>query len=277
MDISICSYSFHRLLADGKQDIFGYITACKTLGCTFLDPWNGHLPVLKKGDAAADAAEDPLRAAHLDNAELEHLASVKAAAASVGLPFGLIAVDGAHIYESDARKRSANRARAYRWLEVAGRLGARQVRIDAGGPEEMPDEVFGIICDGYRDLIARGSEYGLQILIENHWGPSKIPDNVIKILENVQGLGLLLDTHNWKEGLKDEGRRRCAAYATATHIKTLEWDAEGNEIAEDIPRAIGYLKQAGYRGCWGIESCPKDGQEMEAARRSVALVRRLVR
>ena len=40
-DISICSYSFHRLLAAGKQDIFRYITDCKELGCTGLDAWNG--------------------------------------------------------------------------------------------------------------------------------------------------------------------------------------------------------------------------------------------
>ncbi len=50
MQIGICSYSFHRLLADGKQDIFQYIRDCKALGCTQLDPWNAHLSDLKSGD-----------------------------------------------------------------------------------------------------------------------------------------------------------------------------------------------------------------------------------
>jgi hypothetical protein len=51
MDIGICSYSFHRLLASGKQDIFGFIRDCQALGCTQLDPWNAHLAVIKQADA----------------------------------------------------------------------------------------------------------------------------------------------------------------------------------------------------------------------------------
>ena len=53
MELSICSYSFHRLLAAGKQDIVRYIADCKELGCTQLDPWNGHLSI----DATADDLE----------------------------------------------------------------------------------------------------------------------------------------------------------------------------------------------------------------------------
>ena len=51
VEIGVCSFSFHRLLADGKQDVFQYILDCKKLGCTQLDPWNAHLSALKDGDA----------------------------------------------------------------------------------------------------------------------------------------------------------------------------------------------------------------------------------
>lgn len=33
MDFSIASYSFHRLLEAGKQDMFSSITDCNALGC----------------------------------------------------------------------------------------------------------------------------------------------------------------------------------------------------------------------------------------------------
>ena len=52
MKLGICSYSFHRLLAAGRQDIFQFIKDCKRLGCTQLDPWNGHLPALRAADKA---------------------------------------------------------------------------------------------------------------------------------------------------------------------------------------------------------------------------------
>ena len=42
LPLSICSFSFHRMLGEGKQDIFQYVTDCKSLGCTHLQPWNAH-------------------------------------------------------------------------------------------------------------------------------------------------------------------------------------------------------------------------------------------
>ena len=63
MELGICSYSFHRLLAAGRQDIFKYITDCAALGCTQLDPWNAHFTALKAGDAAVQAGQTDLLSA----------------------------------------------------------------------------------------------------------------------------------------------------------------------------------------------------------------------
>jgi sugar phosphate isomerase/epimerase len=278
MRIGICSFSFHRLLAAGKQDIFQYIRDCKDLGCTQLDPWNAHLSDIQSGDTVLNAGHNP-HASHkmLSAADEGYIERVRQAADEAGLPFGTIAVDGAHIYDPDPDVRAANRQRAYRWLDIAEKLGARQARIDAGGPETMPDDVFRIIKDGYDDLIARGRDKNVEILVENHWGPTVIPDNVVRLLENIEGLGFLLDTHNWKPELRDEGRRRCAKYATATHVKTLDWDATGNETSgENAPEAIQLLLDAGYKGAWGIESVPRNGDEIAGARNTIALIRRYV-
>lgn len=276
VEIGICSYSFHRLLGAGKQDIFQYIRDCKELGCTQLDPWNYHLDLIRKNDEKVQD-EYFMDAAHLlSDEEVDYLNRVKAAADVVCLPFGLIAADGAHIYEPESDKRAVNRARAYRWLEAAGRLGAKQVRIDAGGPEEMPVEAYTIIREGYRDVIDRAGEKGIGVLVENHWGPTVLPDNVIRLLEGVPDLGLLLDTHNWKAGYRDEGRARCARYAKGLHIKTLHWDDAGNEVGENVEEAIKLLLEAGYHGVWGIESVPDDGDEYAGARKTIALIRRMV-
>ncbi len=271
MDIGICSYSFHRQLAAGKQDIFGFINACKELGCTQLDPWNAHLTVIRQADA------QPSPDSGVSAEENDYLARVEAAADESGLPWGTLAVDGAHIYDADEAVRAANRARAYRWLEVADRLGCEQVRIDAGGPEEMDDAAFKVIVEGYNDLIARAKDKGIEILTENHFGPSRIPANVERMMQEIKGLGFLYDTHNWKPELLEEGRQRTAKYATATHVKTFTWDAAGNETGGAKPDdAIRLLLDDGYAGAWGVESVPADGDEVEGARKTIALIRRLV-
>ncbi len=271
MDIGICSYSFHRQLASGKQDIFGFIDACRELGCTQLDPWNAHLAVIKQGDAA------PAPEWALSAEENDYLARVEAAADESGLPWGTLAVDGAHLYDASESVRAANRARAYRWLEVADRLGCEQLRIDAGGPEEMPDAAFKVIVAGYNDLIARAKDKGIEIITENHFGPTRIPANVERMMEEIEGLGLLYDTHNWKPELLEEGRSRTAKYATATHVKTFGWDAEGNETGGARPEeAIRLLLEAGYTGTWGVESVPADGDEHTGAWSTIELIRREV-
>jgi hypothetical protein len=276
MDISICSYSFHRLLGAGKQDIFQYITDCKNLGCTLLDPWNGHFVPIRETDKSITPDSDLKQAAKLTPAEVEYIDAVARAGKASGLPFGNIAVDGAHIYEPTPEARAVNRARADRYLELCRRLGARQMRIDAGGPEQLTDDILAIIVEGYNDLIARARKDGIEIVIENHWGPGRIPDNIVCILEAVPGLGFLYDSFNWKPELTREGREKTARYATATHFKTFEWDENGNETTQDLPTAINLLKQAGYKGCWGIESTPKTVDEMTSARLSVEYIKKLV-
>jgi sugar phosphate isomerase/epimerase len=275
MDLSICSYSFHRLLQEGGQDVFQYISDCHTLGCTQLDLWNGHLPSLLDDEARAPSSFTP-EYAQLSAAEIEYLTRIKAAADAAGLPFGCLAVDGAHIYEASPEARQANQFKAHRWLNIAGLLSAQQIRIDSGGPAEMPEDVFEIIVRGYNDLIPRAREKGIEVIIENHWGASRIPENIVRILEAVPGLGLLFDTGNWPDELRETGWTQCARYARATHLKTYAFDAEGNETTVDIPRAMRILQEAGYQGSWGIESVPRQGDEIEAAKKSVALIRRVL-
>lgn len=275
MQLSICSYSFHGLLEQGKQDIFRYISDCKELGCTQLDPWNAHLAQLEESDKHTLTGQNP-EGAGLAAPDEEYLQRVKAAADGAGLPFGCIAVDGAHIYDRQPEARQKFRNEAYKWIEVSRTLGAKQIRIDSGGEHEMTDEMFKIIVEGFLDLVARGREADLEIVMENHWGASQVPENVVRILEAVPGLGLLFDTNNWAPGMQQSGWEMCAKYASITHIKTFSFDENGNDPSVDLHRAIGLLKATGYNGCWGIESCPKDGDEYGAARKTIELVRREV-
>jgi len=275
MELSICSYSFHRLLEEGGQDVFQYINDCHSLGCTQLDLWNGHLPSLLDDETRSPSSFTP-EYARLSSDEMDYLGRIKAAADGAGLPFGCLAVDGAHIYEPSPEAQQAQKIKAHRWLNIAGQLSAQQIRIDSGGPPEMPDDVFEVIVSGYNDLIPRAGEKGIEVVIGNHWGASRIPENVMRILDAATGLGLLFDSGNWPAELRETGWTRCARYARATHIKTFAFDAEGNETTVDIPRVMHILQETGYQGSWGIESVPRQGDEIEAARKSIALVRRVL-
>jgi sugar phosphate isomerase/epimerase len=275
MRLGICSFSFHRLLSAGEQDMFQYIEDCRQLGCTQLDPWNAHLATLKEGDAL-HAGANPDQAHRLETGDDQYIERVRRAAEEAGLPFGCIAVDGAHIYEADEEKARANRARAYRWIAIAEKLGAEQIRIDAGGPEEMPEEAFDAIVAGYWDLVPRCRDSGIELLVENHWGPTRHPENLVRILEAVDGLGLLFDTWNWAPGKQAQGWLQGASHARHLHAKTFHFTQDGEELTQHIGNAVKLLQRHGYRGPWCIESVPQEEGEIEGARRTAELLRRYV-
>ena len=95
-------------------------------------------------------------------------------------------------------------------------------------------------------VIQRASDKGLEIVVENHWGPTKHPENLVKLLDEVDDLGLLFDSNNWAEGKQQQGWLQCAAYARSVHIKTFEFDANGNDPTVDIPQVVRILVDAGY-------------------------------
>ena len=253
IQIGICSYSFHRLLEIGRQDMFAYITDCKKLGCTQLDPWNEHF--LSTDDT--------------------YIAKVKEAAKRAELPFGLIAVDGGHIHEPTAEARQEKRRTAHHWIEVARKLGATQIRLDAGGTAAMPAEEFEIILDGFADLKKRCKDAGLELVMENHFGASVIPDNVVRICE-AAGIGLLFDSFNWAKGKEAEGWIKCAKFARACHIKAFAFADDGEELTTNVGAFVKTLKKTGYRGAWGVESVPIDGDEIGAAGKTITLIKKHV-
>ena len=251
---SICSYSFRRWFESGAMDFAGYVAFQRRHGFTQLDPWMKQLE---------PALEDR-----------GWLGEAKRMAEDAGLPYGCIAVDGGHIYEESAAERAARRETAHRCLDVAAALGAAQMRIDSGGTEEFTEEIFEIVVEGFNDLIARAREAGVEILVENHWGPTKQAANTVRLLEEVDGLGLLFDTNNWAPGTHETAWQLCAPYARLTHFKTFSFDSQGNDPSVDLAKAFRILLESGYGGVWGIESTPRDGDEEGAALKTLALMRR---
>jgi sugar phosphate isomerase/epimerase len=250
---SVCSYSFHRSFEDGSLDLERYVAFCRDEGFTELDVWSRHLD---------GVGPEELRAA--------------------GVPVGSLAVDGADAWAPTEEERAEHRERTERWLAFAEAAGAARVRFNAGPfhhafePGTGSDELFEEVAAGFADLVARGRARGVEVLTENHWGPFQHPDELGRLLDAVPGLGLLFDTHNWPEGTQLRAWERYAPRARMTHFKTFAFDDTGRETTQDLERAVGLLRAAGYDGVWGVESVPDDGDEVGAAARTLALLRRLV-
>ncbi len=222
MTIAIASYSFHGLLESGQIDLYGYLESCRyRYALDTADIWNGMLP---------SPDEDSLRKA---GQALEER----------GLSLVNLCVDGAHIWEDDPALREKNYQNTLAYLRAAEILGARTIRIDAGGQgTEFSSEAFDLVVKRFKEYAQFAYDHGFRCGPENHWGPEVVPENMARIAQAVDhpGFGVLLHFRG------NPGDGMIAPWAMHTHIS---WDIVENCLAE----SIGLLRKTGYAGAWSVE------------------------
>ncbi len=222
MKISIASYAFHGLLGQGMMDVFGYLETCKyRYHVQAADIWNGFFPTI----------------------EADFLKKVKAALEEREMELANLCVDGPHIWEDDPAAREKNYQTALAYLQAARVLGARTIRIDAGGKgDTFSEEQFDLIVKRYGEYAQRAYDLGFKVGPENHWGPEAVPANMRRICEAVDhpAFGVLLHFRG------DPGDALIAPWAMHTHIS---WEICESHLGESLPM----LRDAGYQGYYSVE------------------------
>lgn len=248
MNISIASYSFHKLIAAGKMDVFGYLETCKyRYRLDKADIWNGllrstDLDLARKVREAADEREMTVVNYH---------------------------IDGIHLWDDDPAKRERNYKDAQDHLRVAEILGAKTIRIDTGGTvTQMNAEQLDMVATRYRDYARWAAGIGAQVGPETHWGFSVMIDNMERIARAVDhpGYGVLHHIGRWHlEGgatvpFEDEAAldRRIAPWTCHTHL-------DGRITRLCLRERITLMQDAGYLGCWGMEHYSLDNEYNEMA------------
>jgi sugar phosphate isomerase/epimerase len=234
MNIGIASYAFHGLLRDGLIDLFGYLESCRyRYDLRTADIWNGMLKSLDD----------------------DYIAQVKRALDERELTLVNLCVDGPHIWEDDPEVREAHYQQALRYLQIAKTLGARTLRIDAGGrDEDFTDEQFETIVKRFREYAQWAYDNGFKVGPENHWGAEVKPENMRRLCEAVDhpGFGVLLHFRG------NPGDELMAPWAMHTHIS---WEATNSHLADSIAT----LLKVNYQGCWSVEHHSGENEYREVA------------
>jgi sugar phosphate isomerase/epimerase len=221
--ISLASYAFHGLLSDGKMNVFGYLETCKFRYGVEADIWNGMLL----------------------STEEDYLLKIREGLDERGLILANLCVDGAHIWENDPDARMHNYEVALAHLRAAEILGAKTVRIDAGGDHRattFTGEQMDLIVRRYTEFARRACDNGYLVGPENHWGPEVVPANMAAICRAVDhpAFGVLLHFRG------DDGDRVMAPWAMHTHVM---WAITEGSLMQSMTM----LRDAGYDGYWGVE------------------------
>jgi sugar phosphate isomerase/epimerase len=230
MKLSICSYTFNHLSSSGRMNVFGFLETCKyRYGLQAVEIWNETLASLDEG----------------------YLAEVKAGLAEREIVLACLCVDDAHIWEDDAEAREVNYLNALAHLRAAEALGARSVRIDAGGGEQdlaWTDEQFDEIVRRYSEYARRAADNGYRVGPENHWGPETVPANMKRLCEAVDSpaFGVLLHAGRWNGGDAGKGDEMVVLWVMHTHLTPGLSD-------DGLVRTMTMLRDAGYEGYHSVE------------------------
>ncbi len=226
--LSLASYSFHGLLAEGRLDVFGYIRlAFDRYHVSNADIWSGFLPSL----------------------DADFLKKVRKTLDERGMALANLCVDGPHLWRDSAEERAEHKTKMKEYIRAAEILGARTVRIDFGGDDkvEMPEEAFDYLVSTYQEYCDLADGFGAKIGPENHWGWDRVPKNLKRVKEAVarKNYGHLYHFGNFAPDPDIDANALAISYAMHTHIP-----------ANSLDFAAGVMKQlndSGYAGTYSIE------------------------
>jgi len=263
--LSLAQWSLHRMLRSGKLEALDF-------------------PGFAKEEFGIDAVEY-VNAFFADRAgDFAWLGELKRRADDHGVKSLLIMIDGqGNLGETDDEGRRRAVENHHKWIAAAAFLGGHSIRVNAHGAGPL-DEHSARVADSLQRLGRFGDDYDIDVIVENHGGPSSNGAWLAKTLTAADHprVGALPDFGNFRLGNGESydrylGVKELMPFARAVSAKSHDFDDDGNEVHTDYRRMMKIVLDAGYRGYVGIEYEGGGLSEVEGIRATQRLLEQVRR
>jgi L-ribulose-5-phosphate 3-epimerase len=255
-DISLAAWSMHRMFFAKEIDQMGMVDLTQQLGIGALELVNTFFP----------------------SPQYQYLKQLRQHADDLGVKILLIMCDGEG---SMAGPEKAGRMQAiknhHKWVDIAAVLGCHSIRCNTGARDGDPD-ALDRCAESFPLLVEYADAAGINVLIENHWGPSSDPAWLMALMDRVNHprFGTLPDFGNFPDTIDCyDAVQRMMRRAIAVSAKCYDFGPDGNETKIDYARMMGIVVDAGYSGYVGIEYEGERLPEREGILACKALLERL--
>lgn len=182
-------------------------------------------------------------------------------------------------------------------IEIAYDLGVPCIRLNSGRwntissfddlmkargeepvlPGYTESDGFKWCIDATRQCLAKAEECGVILALENHWGLSRTPSGLLRIVDAVNSpwLGALMDTGNFLEDPYDK-LQAIASKTVYVQAKTYYGGGEWYTLDLDYKRIARILREAGYYGYVSLEYEGKEDPHI-AVPKSLSVLREAFR
>jgi L-ribulose-5-phosphate 3-epimerase len=181
-----------------------------------------------------------------------------------------------------------------RCIEIAYELGIPCIRLNSGRwntiesfddlmkargeepvlPGHTEDEGFKWCIDSIEKCLPKAAECGVVLALENHWGLTRTPEGLLRILDAIQSpwLGGLMDTGNFLEDPYPK-LEKIAPKAVFVQAKTYYGGGEWYTLDLDYKRIAKILADVNYTGYVSLEMEGKEAPDI-AVPKSLDLLRK---
>lgn len=255
--LSLAQWSLHRTILEEKR----------------LDPINFPVKARELGFEGVEYVSQMYTNGANRTGMQKMMKDLRQRSSDYGIRNVLIMVDNeGELASSDKKERDSAIDNHLYWIEAAKFLGCHSIRVNLFGQGAEKD--FSIwrqtAADGLGRLAERATQYGINVIVENHGGLSsdisKLGDVIRRI--GLPNCGTLPDFGNfcvrrdtgerWAGNCvetydKYKGVSEMMPFAKGVSAKSYDFDAAGNETTIDYDRMLKIVKDAGYTGFIGVE------------------------
>jgi sugar phosphate isomerase/epimerase len=214
-----------------------------------------------------------------DKAEdTEYLTKLKNECEKYGVKSLLIMVDGeGNLADTSLAVRNKAIENHYKWVKAAKFLGCHSIRVNAAGKGTMGQMQTAAI-DGLSRLSAYASDFGINVIVENHGGNSSIAKWLVEIMKavNKPNCGTLPDLGNFYEYDRYKGVAEMMPFAKGVSAKTHDFDESGNETQIDYVKMMKIISDSGFKGYIDVEYEGSKLSEDEGIKATISLVRKVI-
>jgi sugar phosphate isomerase/epimerase len=240
-------------------------------------------PIEKVIEEAAALGFDGVEILHRQMASEDpaYVNGLKKAAFRHGLAIPMLSIHQDFV-TPDPAERQKDIDHTKRCIELAAQLGAGAIRLNSGRwntiksfddlmkvkGEEPPiaghteEEAFKWVSDSIHACLPAAEKAGVLLALENHWGLTTRPENLLRIYKAVNSPWLVInmDTGNFATD-PYAGIEMLAPHASIVQAKTYYGGGEWYTLDLDYPRIARILRDANFQGWVSLEMEGKEAPQ----------------
>ena len=222
---------------------------------------NLDFPKVAKEDYGIDAVEFVNQFFKDKAKDAAYLKDLKTRCTDLGVTCVLIMIDGEGDLSAESKEARMSAVDRHRvWVDAAKALGCHSIRVNTGNGYSSTD--VSRAAEACSALAEYGELNQINIICENHGGPSSNPDALLALIKEVgkDRFGTLPDFGNFPKDRREnymldiyEAIARMMPYAKGVSAKSYTFDQNGREGSLDYARIMKIVTDSGYHGHVGIE------------------------